>query len=117
MSHREATGKDYYGERMLDMTIYNLYNNDQAIRMYASMYVDDARITLRVNLPHDSEVISADKTQTITLPPSSLINPKGHEKIRMVIKGISIDETTVFNNEFDVFPDGAEVTSEHHSGL
>jgi len=111
VSHR--VWKDYYGEQMLDITIHNLYNNDQAIRLYASMYVDDAKIPLHVNLPHDSESVSAGKTQTITLPLSSLIDPKGHEKIRMVIKGIGIDnETAEFNNEFEVFLEGVQTTPE-----
>ena len=105
VSHRVYD--NYHGEEMLEITIHNYYNNNQAIRLYCMVYDDDSEIGRNYNLPHDQETISAGKTQTITVPLSSMVDADKHEKIRVVIKGIGInDETATFNNEFTVYLGG-----------
>ena len=105
VGHRVYT--DYYGEEMLEITIHNYYNNDKAIRLYCTVYEDDSSVGRNFSLPHDSETISAGKTQTITLPLNIIVHPQTHQKIRVVIKGIGIyDETATFNNEFEVYLGG-----------
>jgi len=105
VSHRVYD--DYHGEEMLEITIHNYYNNNKAIRLYCMVYDDDSEIGRNYNLPHDQETISARKTQTITVPLSSMVEADKHEKIRVVIRGIGInDETATVNNEFTVYLGG-----------
>ena len=105
VSHRVY--QDYYGEDMLEICIHNNYNNEQSIRLYCMVYEDDSQTSKAFNLPNDQQTISAGKTQTITVPLSSLTDPTKHEKIRFVLRGIGVnEETSYFNNEFEVYLGG-----------
>jgi hypothetical protein len=99
--------QDYYGNEMLELTIHNYYNNEQPIRLYCLVYEDDATVSRNYNLPHDQDSISAGRTQTITIPLSDVTDVNKHQKIRMVIRGIGIEETAMLNNEFEVYLGGA----------
>ena len=96
--------RDYYGDEMVEISIHNYYNNDQPIRLYCTIYEDNNSVGRNFNLPHDQESISAGKTQTITIPLTSMVDINQHERIRVVIKGIGIsDESAMLNNEFEIY--------------
>ena len=105
VSHREYL--DYYGETMVEMTIHNAYHSNEPVHLYCMIYEDDSAIGRSFPLPHDSETISSGKTQTITVPLSAMTDPDSHEKIRVVIRGIGLEETATFNNEFEIWLRGA----------
>lgn len=99
--------RDYYGEEMLEITVHNYYQSNQPLRLYCTIYEDDSPIGRSFMLPHEMEYVAAGKTQTITLPLSSMTDPDRHEKIRVVIRGIGLaNETANLNNEFEVFLGG-----------
>jgi hypothetical protein len=99
--------RDYYGEEMLEITVHNYYQSNQPLRLYCTVYEDDSPIGRSFMLPHEMEYVAAGKTQTITLPLSSMTDPDKHEKLRVVIRGIGLaKETANLNNEFEVFLGG-----------
>ena len=105
VSHRVYS--DYYGNDMLEIVIHNYYNNQIPIRLYCTVYEDDSEVGRNFTLPQDQSSITAGKTQTITIPLSSMVDVDKHEKIRVLIRGIGInDETATFNNEFVVYLGG-----------
>ena len=105
VSHRVY--RDYYGEQMLEITIGNYLNNEQSIRLRCMVYEDDSLTGRMFYLPTDADMVSANTTQTITLPLSSLVDPLTHEKVRVVFTGIGIDDSiATFNNEFTIYLGG-----------
>ena len=97
---------DSAGEKQLSIIITNSANTSESIRLYAAVYVDDEKEPSYVNLPYYPDAMSNGMTHTIDLPLSALVNPKEHEKARMVIRGIDIEETSLVNNEFTLYLEG-----------
>ncbi|MBQ6400483.1 MAG: hypothetical protein IJI21_10270 [Clostridia bacterium] len=106
VGHRMYT--DYSGQEQLEITVHNHYQSNQPMRLYCTVYEDDAQVGRNFNLPHSMEHVSSGSTQTITLPLAALADPEKHGRIRVVIKGIGLyNETATFNNEFEIYTGGS----------
>ena len=98
---------DYYGEKMLDITLHNYYNNGQALDLTCAIYLDDSSTPIYVSLPYDPSALSADKTTTVSLPLSALFDPADHRSARFVFTPRGIEETANVNNEFTIYTGGS----------
>ena len=53
---------------------------------------------------YKDDQVSADRTQTITLPLNALVpNPSAHSRARVVISAVGQEENVLVNNEFTIF--------------
>ena len=101
ITHRLYSG---YGDaEMVDIVIDNASHTDVRFRLSCAVYLDDGD-PYYVNLPYDASKVSADRTQTITLPLDALVpNPKRHSHARVVISAVGQEENVLVNNEFTIF--------------
>lgn len=105
VSHRVYD--DYYGDEMLEITINNYHTSGDTINLTCALYLNDAEAPVYVSLPYDPDALSTGKTQTITLPVSSILDPLTTETARFVFSPRGITETATVNNEFTIYPGGS----------
>ena len=104
VSHRLYS--DYYGEDILDITLNNFYQNDEAIELTCAMYLNGASEPVYVSLPYKPEVISTGASTTISVPLKALFDPDAVQTARFVFTPRGIRETATLNNEFTIYPGG-----------
>ncbi len=101
ITHRLYSG--YGDEEMVDIVIDNASHTDVSFRLSCAVYLDEGD-PYYVNLPYDASKVSADRTQTITLPLDALVpNPKSHSHARVAISAVGQEENVLVNNEFTIF--------------
>ncbi len=93
-------GKDSYGEPMLDIIVANQVNNRSAISLTCAVYPDGSKTPYYVSLPYYAEYVSAGKTQTISMPLTTLADPSKYSTVRVVLRGLDVEESALSNNEF-----------------
>ena len=91
-------------EEMVDIVIDNDSRTDVRFRLSCAVYLDGGDTPYYVNLPYKDDQVSADRTQTITLPLNALVpNPSAHSQARVVISAVGQEENVLVNNEFTIF--------------
>ena len=106
VSHRQYTGWD--GEEWLDIVVHNHAATRVGMKLSCAVYVDGAQEPRYLNLPYNQNAVTANRTQTISLPVSALIgDSESHSKARVEILAVGTDERAYANNEFYVWPGGA----------
>ena len=95
-------GKNASGDPMLDIVISNMVNNRKNIALTCAVYPDGSDTPYYVSLPYYEEYVAAGKTQTISMPLTSLADPSQYSTIRVVFRGRGVKESTYSNNEFNI---------------
>ena len=91
-------------EEMVDIVIDNDSRTDVRFRLSCAVCLDGSDTPYYVNLPYKDDQVSADRTQTITLPLDALVpNPGAHSQARVVISAVGQEENVLVNNEFTIF--------------
>ena len=105
VSHRQYTGWD--GEEWLDIVVHNHAATRVGMKLSCAVYVDGAQEPRYLNLPYNQNAVTANRTQTISLPVSALIgDSESHSKARVEILAVGTDERAYANNEFSLYLGG-----------
>ncbi len=96
-------------EYMLDIVLVNFAGHGGTdMRLTCAMYLDGSEEPIYVNLPYDADKLASGRTQTISLPLASLLDPEAHKSASFEIRGIGFEETAYANNQFSLFFDSAD---------
>lgn len=106
VSHRQYAGWD--GQDWLDIMIHNYTASGENMKLTCAVYVDGETEPHYVNLPYYASAVTDNRTQTITVPVSALVDdPAAHSKARVEIQAVDQHERAYANNEFYVWLDGS----------
>ena len=101
IKHRLYPGPN--GEDYLSIVIYDHSETEESLRLYAELYLDDAETPDYIELPYSPEHVSSDMAQTIDLSVSALLGGRSARKVRVVIRGVGIEERSLIDNEFTLY--------------
>ncbi|MBQ3425008.1 MAG: LPXTG cell wall anchor domain-containing protein, partial [Clostridia bacterium] len=107
VDHRVYAGWD--GSDWVDITVRNAAATGDALKLTCAVYPDGADTPSYVNLPYYRTATSDRHTQTLSMPVSALVGDETkHRQARVVISVVGAEECVLANNEFTVFPGGAD---------
>lgn len=104
VSHRVYMGP--HDEKWLSISLFDYAETEEPIKLYAELYLDDAKEPLRLALPYYEKAVSDGKTHTYDMPLSALVDPAACQTARVVIQGVGIEERGLADNEFTLYLDG-----------
>ncbi len=104
VSHRVYMGPN--DEKWLSISFFDYAETGESIKLYAEMYLDDAKEPLRLALPYYEQAVSDGKTHTYDMPLSALVDPNAYRTARVVIQGVGIEDRGLADNEFTLYLDG-----------
>lgn len=102
--HRVYPGPN--GEKMLSISVKDLAHTAKTVHLYAEVYLDDAKTPVNVDLRHYADAVSDNVTHNYDMPLTALVDPKAHQKARVVIRATDLEEAALINNEFTLYLDG-----------
>ena len=104
ITHRLYDGYGDDDDELVDIVISNDSHTEVRFRLSCAVYLDGGETPYYVNLPYKDTQVSADMTQTITLPLSALVpDLKTHSQARVVITAVGQEECALVNNEFMLY--------------
>ncbi|MBR3017691.1 MAG: hypothetical protein IKH57_11565, partial [Clostridia bacterium] len=99
--YRVYDGAD--GNERISITIQNMAQIYENLRLYAEIYPDDAKEPFYLNLPYDANSTSHGKTQTIDMAMSALLGGRKCRKLLVAVKAVGEKETAMRDNEFVLY--------------
>ena len=110
VSHRVYEGWD--GQDWVDIVIHDHATNGRDQKLSCAVYVDGADTPRYVNLPYYESALVSNRTHTISLPVSALVeDAESHSSARVQILASGTEERAYANNEFTLYLGGGSALS------